>query len=164
METSSHPTDSTTGGTRGIGLTIANRLAKPGVRLVLGYHANDVAVATASEELASKGAEIGSIEGCRSLVEAASEGGKQIVHVVHNAATIYPTALLDADLLKITSAIQTNGLSLLYLVAAAAPILLRGSSVVFVTSAGAGHYQPAYGALGCGKALAESFGDYIPCK
>ena len=157
-----------TGGTRGIGLAIANRLAKPGVRLVLGYHTNDDAAAKASEELAAKGAEvttlradIGSIDGCRSLIEAASGGDQQIVHLIHNAATIYPTALLDADLLKFTSAIQTNGLSLLYLVAAAAPILSRGSSVVFVTSAGAGHYQPSYGALGCGKALAESLMRYL---
>ncbi len=36
-------------------------------------------------------------------------------HIVHSAAMVYPTGMLDADLVKFTAAMQTNGLSLLYL-------------------------------------------------
>jgi NAD(P)-dependent dehydrogenase (short-subunit alcohol dehydrogenase family) len=153
-----------TGGTRGIGLAIARRLAKPGVQMMLGYRTDDEAAARARSALVESGAvvdtfaaDIGSIEGCRALVEAA----QPITHLIHNAAMIYPTGLLDADLPRFTQAIQTNGLSLLYLVAAAAPAMPRGGSVVFITSSGAHRYQPSYAALGCGKALAESLMRYL---
>jgi NAD(P)-dependent dehydrogenase (short-subunit alcohol dehydrogenase family) len=153
-----------TGGTRGIGLAIARRLAKPGARLVLGYRADDEAAARARDALAETGAvvetfaaDIGSIEGCRALIDSA----QTVTHLIHNAAMIYPTGLLDADLPRFTRAIQTNGLSLLYLAAAAAPVMARGGSIVFITSAGAQRYQPSYGALGCGKALAESLMRYL---
>ncbi len=153
-----------TGGTRGIGLAIAKRLAKPGLRLVLGYRSDEDAAARARDVLAptsatveTVAADVGSIEGCRRLVDAAGP----ITHLIHNAAMIYPTGLLEADLPRFTQAIQTNGLSLLYLVAAAAPAMPRGGSVVFITSAGATRYQPSYAALGCGKALAESLMRYL---
>lgn len=157
-----------TGGTRGIGLAIARRLAKPGVKLVLGYRSDDEAAARARQALSPSGAtieavsaDIGSIAGCRALVDAAGRDGQAIAHLIHNAAMIYPTALLDADLEKFSQAMTTNGTSLLYLVAAAAPLMTGGGGIVFITSTGAGRYQPAYAALGCGKALAESIMRYL---
>ena len=157
-----------TGGTRGIGLAIAKRLAKPGARLVLGYHGDDEAAASARAVIEGSGAvaltvksDTGSIEGCRALIDAAVAGGDRVEHLIHNAAMIYPTSLLDADLAKFSRAMQTNGTSLLYLVAAAVPAMTAGGSIVFITSAGAGRYQPAYAALGCGKALAESIMRYL---
>lgn len=58
-----------TGGTRGIGLAIAKRLAKPGARLVLGYRSNEQTAARACATLAETGAlvetfaaDVGSIE------------------------------------------------------------------------------------------------------
>lgn len=84
------------------------------------------------------------------------------LRLVHNAAMIYPTTLLDADLERFTQAVQTNGLSLLYLVRAGLPQLTRGSGVVFISSAGARTATSAnYGALGVGKALAESLIRYL---
>ncbi len=157
-----------TGGTRGIGLAIAMRLAKPGVRLVLGYRSDEEAAVRARQTLGSTGAtvetfssDIGSIDGCRSLIASAAKGGEPVSHLIHNAAMIYPTALLDADLGRFARAMETNGTSLLYLVAAAAPVMGRGGSIVFVTSAGAHRYQQGYAALGCGKALAESIMRYL---
>ena len=95
------------------------------------------------------------------MIDAAIAGGDRVEHLIHNAAMIYPTALLDADLTRFSRAMETNGTSLLYLVAAAAPVMTGGGSIVFITSAGAGRYQPAYAALGCGKALAESIMRYL---
>ncbi len=43
----------------------------------------------------------------------------------------------------------------------ARPWLARGSSIVFVTRAGARQALPNYAALGCGKALAESLIRYL---
>jgi NAD(P)-dependent dehydrogenase (short-subunit alcohol dehydrogenase family) len=104
-------------------------------------------------------ADVGEIEGCARLVAAAAEAGSGPLHIVHAAAAIYPTALMDADLARFTAAIQTNGLSLLYLVRQAQ--LSAGSSIVFISSAGARTSLANYAALGCGKALAESLLRYL---
>jgi len=158
-----------TGGTKGIGLAIAERLARVGEPLVLAYRSDESAAAAARSQLAHTGAkvttirvDVGSADGASQLVDAAtaaSDGG--VVHVVHSAAMIYPTSLLEADLGKFTQAIQVNGLSLLYLVQKALPLLTKGSSIVFISSAGARAPQANYAALGAGKALAESLVRYL---
>jgi NAD(P)-dependent dehydrogenase (short-subunit alcohol dehydrogenase family) len=155
-----------TGGTKGIGLAIAERLARRGEPLILGYNSDDAAAAAAQARLEPTGAvvtavraDIGQIEGAERLMNTVAGGG--LVHLVHSAAMIYPTSLLEADLGLFTQAVQTNGLSLLYLVRAALPALSRGSAVLFVSSAGARVAQANYAALGVGKALAESLVRYL---
>jgi NAD(P)-dependent dehydrogenase (short-subunit alcohol dehydrogenase family) len=158
-----------TGGAKGIGLAIAERLARPGEALVINYLADDVAAAAAKAKLEPSGArvsllraDVGEIEGAaRLMAHAAEVAGGGPTHIVHSAAMIYPTSLLGADPVRFTKAIQVNGLALLYLVQAAAPLLVRGSSVVLITSAGARTPQANYGALGVGKALAESLVRYL---
>ena len=156
-----------TGGTKGIGLAIAERVARPGERLVLAYRDDETAAREAAARLAPTGAtvitvraNIGEVQGATKLMDA-SAGGDDLVHLVHSAAMIYPTTLLDADLGKFTDAVHVNGLSLLYLVQKALPLLSRGSSIVFITSAGARVAQANYAALGVGKALAESLVRYF---
>ena len=155
-----------TGGAKGIGLAIAEHLAARGEPMVLGWHSDAEAAEVAVARLAGMGArvqavraDVGQIEDCGRLVRAAGEAGDGPLHIVHSAAMIYPTALMEADLATFTQAIQTNGLSLLYLVRQAA--LSRGSSIVFITSAGARTTLANYAALGAGKALAESLVRYL---
>jgi enoyl-[acyl-carrier protein] reductase III len=155
-----------TGGVKGIGLAIAEHLARSGEHMVLGYRSDEAAAAAAKARLSATGAvvatvraDLGRIEGARQLMQAVTGPGP--LHIVHSAAMIYPTSLLEADLGKFTEAIQVNGLSLLYLVRAALPQLERGSTVTFISSAGARAAQPNYAALGAGKALAESLVRYL---
>ena len=158
-----------TGGIKGIGLAIAEHLARPGRALVLGYVADDAAAAAARARLERTGArvstiraDVGEIEGAAHLMQHATDlADGDPLQIVHSAATIYPTSLLDADLARFTHAIQVNGLALLYLVRAALPALSRGSSVVLISSAGARAPQANYAALGAGKALAESLVRYL---
>ncbi|MBI1197781.1 MAG: SDR family oxidoreductase [Phenylobacterium sp.] len=157
-----------TGGTKGIGLAIAEHLARRGEPLVLGYHSDEGAASAAVARLGGLGAQaqavradVGSIEDAGRLVAAAGAAADGPLHIVHSAAAIYPTALLQADLAKFTQAIETNGLSLLYLVSQAQPWLKHGSSVVFISSAGARTALANYAALGAGKALAESLIRYL---
>ncbi len=158
-----------TGGTKGIGLAIAERLARPGETLALAYHSDAAAADAAKARIAAKGAkvhafrcDVGDIASAAELMaEVARLGDAARLHIVHSAAMIYPTSLLDADLSRFTSAIQTNGLSLLYLVQPALPLLQRGSSIVFISSAGARQPRAGYAALGVGKALAESLVRYL---
>ena len=155
-----------TGGTKGIGLGIAEHLVGRGEALVLGWHADEAAADAAVARLTGLGAracavqaDVGEIEGCARLVRAAGELGGGPLHIVHAAAAVWPTKLMEVDLADFTRAIQANGLSLLYLVQQAR--LSQGSSVVFITSAGARAVLPNYAALGCGKALAESLVRYL---
>jgi NAD(P)-dependent dehydrogenase (short-subunit alcohol dehydrogenase family) len=155
-----------TGGVKGIGLAIAERLARRGEALILGYNTDEAAALAAKARLASTGAvvttvraDVGRIDGAQTLMDAVVDD--DVVHLVHSAAMIYPTSLLDADLEKFTEAIHVNGLSLLYLVQKGLPRFKRGSTVTFITSAGARTSQANYAALGVGKALAESLVRYL---
>lgn len=156
-----------TGGTKGIGLAIAERLSRPGEALVLAYLADDTAAIEAKRRCEAKGArvttlrsDVSTIAGCEALMrEIGKLGG--LKHIVHSAAMVYPTGMLDADLEKFTRAMQANGLSLFYLVRTAMPMLGRGSSIVFISSAGARTARPGYAALGVGKALAEAVIRYL---
>ena len=157
-----------TGGTKGIGLAIAERLARPNAHLVLAYLNDDAAAQQARVRCEAKGAQVtvvradvGSIQGCAGLMETIGSLGTGLQHIVHSAAMVYPTNMLDADLEKFTKAMQTNGLSLLYLVQKALPMIGRGSSIVFISSAGARTARANYAALGNGKALAESIIRYL---
>lgn len=157
-----------TGGTKGIGFGIAEHLVSRGEPLVLGYHSDDAAAEAALARLRGLGAtvqavraDVGEIDGCAALVRAAGESGGGPLSIVHSAASIYPTALLEADLPRFTQAVQANGLSLLYLVQQGLAWMARGSAVVFISSAGARTVLANYAALGCGKALAESLVRYL---
>jgi NAD(P)-dependent dehydrogenase (short-subunit alcohol dehydrogenase family) len=157
-----------TGGTKGIGLAIAERLSRPGEGLVLAYLADDAAAAEAKRRCEAKGArvttlrsDVSTIEGCEALMREIGKLGGGLKHIVHSAAMVYPTGMLDADLVKFTRAMQANGLSLFYLVRTAMPMLGRGSSIVFISSAGARIARPGYAALGVGKALAEAVIRYL---
>ncbi|OYZ96608.1 MAG: hypothetical protein B7X99_14570, partial [Rhizobiales bacterium 17-65-6] len=148
-----------TGGTKGIGLAIARRLAPIHGRVVLAYHSDEAAAQAAHAEITALGAsvdtvrsEVGSPEGAAALMAEIERQGHGLSHIVHAAAMIYPTTLLGADLAKFRQAVETNGLSLLYLVHAAQGLLDRGSSVVFITSMGSRIPSPNYGALGVGVA------------
>jgi len=157
-----------TGGTKGIGLAIADRLARSGRPIVLGYASDEAAAGAAVARLKAKGAnacavraDVGTIAGAAALIDAAAAFGEGIDALIHSAAMIYPTTLLEADLERFTQAVHTNGLSLLYLVQKASPLLEFGASIVFITSAGARAPQPRYAALGVGKALAEALVKYL---
>lgn len=159
-----------TGGTKGIGLAIASRLAKAGEELFLVYHSDETAADDAKAQLEKSGAtihllrsDVGSIEDVTSMMKEIEATNGNLDHIVHSAAMIYPTKLLDADLGKFSKAIETNGLSLLYLVQRALPLLREGSGIVFISSLGAHAVNPRsqYSALGTGKALAESLILYL---
>lgn len=157
-----------TGGTKGIGFSIAKRLAQKDETVFLVYHSDDEAANYAKAKLEKSGAtvhliksDVGTIDGAQSIHTAVAETGSTLTGIVHAAAMIYPTNLLDTDLQKFTKAVETNGLSLLYLVHQLRPLMDRGTSIVFISSMGARIPSPFYGALGVGKALAESVIRYL---
>jgi NAD(P)-dependent dehydrogenase (short-subunit alcohol dehydrogenase family) len=157
-----------TGGTKGVGLAIAKRLAEPGRDIFLNYLRDDESANSAREELSALGAracpircDVGTPAGARELIPRVEAVTDRLDVLVHCAVDVLVGPLMDMNPDALTKAITLNGISLVYLVQAAAGLLRRGSSVVFLSSRGSRQVVPSYGAIGAGKALAEAFARYL---
>jgi enoyl-[acyl-carrier protein] reductase III len=157
-----------TGGTKGIGLAVAKAFSSRGTTVVLNYFSDDAAAQKAKGEVEARGAachlvkaDAGTIEGCQKIADVCSEVTKHIDQVVHCAVDAYATTALGADPQRFTRAVNTNGISLLYLVQSIRPLLARGSTIFFLTSRGGRVVVPNYAAIGLGKALSESLVRYL---
>jgi enoyl-[acyl-carrier protein] reductase III len=156
------------GGTKGIGLAIARAFARDAGDVFLGYHTDEQAAQAAAHAVEKAGAhahliraDAGSPEGCAAMARAAKDVCGGLDQVVHCAVDAYAAGALDADPARFSSAVTTNGLSLLYLVQAMLPLMRRGSSVFYLTSRGGRIVVPNYAAVGVAKALAESLMRYL---
>jgi enoyl-[acyl-carrier protein] reductase III len=157
-----------TGGSKGVGLAIAKRLVEPGRDILINYLRDQDSANAAVDALRALGArahaircDVGCVEGARDLIARARGIVDRLDVIVHCAVRVLVGPLLEADAVALTEAITVNGLSLVYLVQAAAPLLKPGASVVFLSSRGSRQIVPGYGAIGAGKALAEAFMRYL---
>lgn len=157
-----------TGGTKGIGLAAAARLAIPGDKAFLNFHSDREAAERAGERLAELGAEpvllqedVGTPRGCRRLLDAVAEQTDRLDQLVHCAVDPLSGATLELDPDRFAAAVSTNGSALLYLAQAASPLLVRGSTIFFLTSRGGSSALPRYAAVGAAKALGESLVRYL---
>jgi len=106
-------------------------------------------------------ADAGTSEGCAEIIAAVRRMTSGLDQVVHCAVDAYASPVLDADPERFARAVVTNGVSLLFLVQAAMPLLKRGSTIFFLTSRGGRIVVPNYAAIGIAKALAESLIRYM---
>jgi NAD(P)-dependent dehydrogenase (short-subunit alcohol dehydrogenase family) len=156
------------GGTKGIGLAIGKAFAPDAGDVFLNFHGDDQAASRAARDVAAAGgrphvikADIGSPAGCASLIATVQQTTAHLDQLVHCALDAYASPTLTADPTRFASAVTTNGLSLLFLVQAALPLLSRGSSIFFLTSRGGRIVVENYGAIGVAKAMAESLMRYL---
>ncbi len=157
-----------TGGTKGIGLEIACRFAKPDTDVFLNYVSDDEAAQKAARRVESLGArahlikqDIGTPEGAQAALNAVAAKVERLDQLVHCAVRVLAEPMLEVDLHEFTKAININGTALLYLVKSALPLLGRGSSVFFLSSRGGRTALKNYAAVGGAKALAESLVRYL---
>ncbi len=153
-----------TGGTRGIGKTIALRLASEGAaRVALGYMRNDAAAEAAAEEIREAGAEPllvrGNVASDKVIVELASHGPYAVV--VHNAATGVIKPALETEDKHWDWTLNANARALLSLARACAPDMESGSSIVAISSLGAQRVLENYVLVGTSKAALESVVRYL---
>ena len=153
-----------TGGTRGIGKTIALRLASDGAaRVVLGYMRNDAAAEAAAEEVREAGADPllvrGNVASDKVIAEFASHGPYAVV--VHNAATGVIKPALETDDKHWDWTLNANARALLSLARACAPDMESGSSIVAISSLGAQRVLENYVLVGTSKAALESVVRYL---
>jgi enoyl-[acyl-carrier protein] reductase III len=153
-----------TGGTRGIGKTIALRLASEGAaRVALGYMRNDAAAEAAAEEVRQAGAEPllvrGNVASDKVIAELASHGPYAVV--VHNAATGVIKPALETEDKHWDWTLNANARALLSLARACAPDMKSGSSIVAISSLGAQRVLENYVLVGTSKAALESIVRYL---
>jgi NAD(P)-dependent dehydrogenase (short-subunit alcohol dehydrogenase family) len=161
-----------TGGTKGVGREVALRLAaRDGAHLLLGYHSDESAASSCAGELIALGATVTLVradlskpsgaerlvDATRSVVSPGDLGG--IVHCAVDVSVRGPVLDMARD--DIVTALQCNALSLLTIVQGSLPLLAAGSSVCFLSSAGAEKVIPGYGAIGTSKALGEALVRYL---
>jgi NAD(P)-dependent dehydrogenase (short-subunit alcohol dehydrogenase family) len=157
-----------TGGTKGIGLEIACRFAKPGVDVFLNYVSDSQAAAKAAKRVERLGArvhliqqDIGTPEGAQLALDAVAEKVDCLDQLVHCAVRVLAQPSLEVDLHEFTKAVNLNGTALLYLVRSALPMLRRGSTVFYLTSRGSRIALKNYAAVGAAKAMAEALARYL---
>jgi enoyl-[acyl-carrier protein] reductase III len=153
-----------TGGTRGIGKTIALRLASEGAaRVALGYMRNDAAAEAAAEEVRKAGAEPllvrGNVASDKVIAELASHGPYAVV--VHNAATGVIKPALETEDKHWDWTLNANARALLSLARACAPDMESGSSIVAISSLGSQRVLENYVLVGTSKAALESVVRYL---
>ena len=156
------------GGTKGIGLAIAKRFAKPDTDVFLNFRADIAAADLARAEIEALGAkchliqgDVATPEGARTVIAAVAAQTGRLDQLVHCAVKVIPEPLLTIDPTALTEAINLNGTALVYLVQAAVPLFRPGSTVFFLSSKGSRSPLPNYAAVGAGKSLAESLIRYL---
>jgi enoyl-[acyl-carrier protein] reductase III len=153
-----------TGGTRGIGKSIALRLASDGAaRVVLGYLRNDQAAEAAANGLRAAGTEPvlvrGNVASEKVVAEFASHGPYGAI--VHNAATGVIKPALETEDKHWDWTLGANARALLSLARACAPTMEPGSSIVAVSSLGSQRVLENYVLVGTSKAALESVVRYL---
>ena len=153
-----------TGGSRGIGKTIALRFAELGAaRVAIGYMRNDKAAEATAEELSTAGAEPvlvrGNVAGTRVAEQVAELGALDVL--VHNAATGVIRPALETEDKHWDWTLATNARALLSLTRAAAPSMPSGASIIGISSLGAQRVLENYVLVGTSKAALESVVRYL---
>jgi NAD(P)-dependent dehydrogenase (short-subunit alcohol dehydrogenase family) len=156
------------GGTKGIGLAIAERLAQPGMDIFLNYHSDGAAAARAKAAVEARGAtahlvraDIGQRAGAAATVEAVAAVTDRLDVLVHSSAVPNPGMLAEQDLDAIRHALDVGGFALLYLVQSSLKLLRPGSSVLFLSGNSVDLVLPGHGALAAAKAYGECVVRYL---
>jgi 3-oxoacyl-[acyl-carrier protein] reductase len=151
-----------TGGSRGIGRGIVERLCRDGARVVFGYASNEDAaqevvrvVARAGGQARAVRADLGEPDGAQRLMALADEelGGLDIL--VNNAAQKFtPTPLAEIELADFDRVLSVNARSAFLTIRHAARTMRDGGRIVNVSTAntvraarGVGAYAASKGAL-----------------
>lgn len=159
-----------TGSGRGIGKTIALRLASEGADIALNYFRNRAPAEKTAEEIRALGrrvyvarADVGQPDDSKRLVDEAAEalGGLDIL--VHNAASGYNRPVMEQRVKGWDWTLNINARAALFLAQRAVPILAGrgGGAIVNVSSIGAQRVLPEYAVVGASKAALEALTRYL---
>lgn len=160
-----------TGSSRGIGRACAERLAEAGADIVMNYVTSKNAAEETAQSIAAKGrrcyvvkADVSEKDDIESMSDFIKTEIGQMDIVVSNAATGGFRPLLETNENHFRAAMNTNVLSMVYLVQAMFPLLEKAEGrgkVIGLSSHGADVAIPWYGLIGASKAALESIARHI---
>jgi enoyl-[acyl-carrier protein] reductase III len=156
------------GGTRGIGLAVAERLAERGADIILSYFRSRQSANEAVETIKSYGvdcyahrANMGNHEQLPALFEGIKERFGKLDILISNAALGLYTAMLAIDDKAWDLSMHTNARAFLHCVQLGSPIMPDHSRIVTLSSLGSIRYIPGYAAIGVSKAAIENMVKYM---
>ena len=150
-----------TGGTRGIGAAISDRLVREGAHVAAIYASNSAAADALVSQLSGGAgsvsihqADIGDVDACRAVVAAVLDAQGRIDHLVNNAGLLVENRARNMTLEEWDSAIRVNLSASFYLTQAVlGPMLERGfGRIVNVSSVTALMGSPVEAGYGAAKA------------
>lgn len=157
------------GGSRGIGRAITLSQAKKGAVLFINYLRDDDAALKVKMEAEQKGARVVLVQGnmgdpdfIHSIFQQIKENTDKLDILIHNAAlgVFKPVSQLRVKDWDIS--LDVNAKALLLLSQAALPLMKQhGGSIIAISSLGARHFTPNYGAIGISKAALENLVRYL---
>jgi enoyl-[acyl-carrier protein] reductase III len=157
-----------TGGTRGIGRRIGEKLADLGCNVAVNYFrsrdaANETVRSLESRNVQAKAyrANIGRIEKLEEMVAAVGEDFGKVDIFISNAALGIFTTALEIDDRAWDLSMRTNAQALLFGVQAVAKLMPDEGKIVALSSLGSQRYIPGYAAIGISKAAIETLTKYL---
>jgi len=155
------------GGTKGIGLAVAEKLAQKGANVVLNYFRSRQTANEAVEKIKSCGVEcyahranIGKHDQLPAIFECIKERFGKLDILISNAALGLFTSMLDINDKSWDLSMHTNARAFLHCIQLGAPIMPDHSRIVTMSSLGSIRYIPGYASIGVSKAAIENIVKY----
>ncbi len=158
-----------TGGTRGIGHAITLSQAGPGVHFFLNYLRDETSAEAVKKEIEKRGSRVtlmpgnvGNPEEISQIFSIIQENAPRLDHLIHSAALgvfkpVHQLRVKDWDI-----SLDVNAKAFLLLAQGALPLMKKnGGKIVTISSLGAKHFTPNYGAIGISKAALENLVRYL---
>ena len=158
-----------TGGTRGIGRAIALSQSRMGAHLFLNFLRDDASAEALKSEAEKKGAKVtlvpgnvGDAESLAAIYEEIRKKTDRLDALVHSAALGVFKPLIELREKDWNISLDVNAKAFLLLAQGALPLMKKnGGHILGISSLGAKHFTPSYGAIGISKAALENIVRYL---
>lgn len=157
-----------TGGTRGIGKTLALMLAREGATLVLNYRQNEAAAQAALAEIEALGAkasvfkaDLENPQEIEALFEEVQRRHDRLDYFVSNAAASAFKRILDLNVRNLDRTYALNVRAFVLGAIHAVPLMKHRGRIAVMSSYGSSRAYPAYANLGSAKAAIEAWVRYM---
>lgn len=157
-----------TGGTRGIGRTLAMTLAREGATLVLNYRQNEAAAQATLADIDALGAkaalfkaDLENPQEIEALFEEVRLRYGRLDYFVSNAAASAFKPILDLNVRNLDRTYALNVRAFVLGAIHAVPLMKRGGRIAVMSSYGSSRAYPTYANLGSAKAAVEAWVRYM---